>query len=129
MRERAYYDKNRWRLLHGLGERQKGLLPSFDEIKEKVDSEEFNKLAYNKLLQGFYRYTNPENPFPKTSKYDFIQAMKNKIARYEQTHNLELMVDVRNYAMLEFTKPQFGDAYYHNEDDTEHAPLKRNNGK
>jgi len=59
---------------------------------------------------------------------DFLNMripMKNKIALYEKTHNLELMVDVRNYAMLEFKKPKYKDAYYHAEDDSEHAPVKR----
>lgn len=113
-----------WRLTHGLPERRKGEMPTIEEISEKVSFPLFEKLAHNKLIQGFFRYEDPENLYKKESLYDYIEAMKNKIARYEKTHNMELLVDISNYAKLEFRKPKYSDAYYENEDDTEHAPLK-----
>jgi hypothetical protein len=127
MRTHKWYNENKYRLSKGLPERKHGELLPLDEINETVDSEEFNNLAHGKLLIGYYRYTDPNNLKPNVFevRHDFIQAMKNKIKRYEETHNLELLVDVRNYAMLEFRKPKFADAYYENEDDTEHAPLKQ----
>lgn len=127
MRTHLWYRNNKWRLAHGLPERRKGEMPSLEEINEHVANPLFDKLAHNKLIQGFFRYTNPDNSFPVKSNYDYIQAMKNKIKRYEETHNLELLVDIANYAKLEFRKPRYFDAYYENEDDTEHAPLKIKN--
>lgn len=124
MRTRQWYKDNRWRLAHKLPERRKGEMPSYEEISESVAMPYFDQLAHNKLIQGFYRYEDPEKPFVDGTNYDFIQAMKNKIKRYEETHNLELLVDISNYAKLEFRKPKYVDAYYYNEDDTEHAPLK-----
>lgn len=120
MREKNWYKQNRWRLEHQLPERRNGLLPTLEELKETEWNPRFDILAKGKMVQAAFRYGLLRN----NNHYDFLQAMKNKIALYEKTHNLELMVDVRNYAMLEFTKPQFSDAYYENEDDTEHAPLK-----
>ncbi len=96
-----------------------------EEISEHVANPEFDRLVHNKLIQGFFRYEDPNDPFKKHTFYDYIEAMKNKIKRYEETHNLELLVDVANYAKLEFRKPKYSDAYYENEDDTEHAPLKK----
>lgn len=131
MRDHRYYIENRYRLSKGLPERKPGTLPSLDEINEIVGCKVFDKLAHDKLLMGYYRYTDPTNlhPTAREIKFDYIEALKNKIKRYEETHNLELLVDIRNYAMLEFRKPKYADAYYENEDDTEHAPLKDNNGK
>lgn len=124
MRDKLWYNNNRWRLAHGLPERRVGEMPSIEEISESVKTPYFDKLVHNKLIQGFYRYEDPNNPFKENTFYDYIEAMKNKIKRYEETHNLELLVDISNYARLEFKKPKYLDAYYYNEDDTEHAPLK-----
>ncbi len=121
MKNREWYNENRWRLSHGLPERKPGLLPTYDELVETEWNPKFESLARGKLIQAVYRY----GVLRKNNSYDFIEAMKAKIRKYEDTHNLELMVDVRNYAMLEFTKPKYSDAYYYNEDDTEHAPLKK----
>lgn len=123
MREHEYYINNRWRLSKGLPERREVELLTLEELDEKVDCAHFNVLAHNKLLQGAYRYLNPKHPYSEHA-HDYIQALKNKLEKYERTHNLELLVDIRNYAMLEFKTPSFIDAYYECEDDTEHAPLK-----
>ena len=120
MRERDWYKQNRWRLENGLPERKPGTLPTLEELQETEWNAEFDKLAKGKMVLAAFRYGLLRN----NNAFDFIESMKKKIARYEQTHNLELMVDVRNYAMLEFCKPKYADAYYHNEDDTEHAVLK-----
>ena len=128
MRERKWYRNNKGRLARGLPERREGEMPSLAEINEHVKFPLFEELAHNKLLQGFYRYEDPSDPFKPHTFYDYIQAMKNKIKRYEETHNLELLLDISNYAKLEFRKPKYADAYFENEDDTEHAPLKQKHG-
>ena len=122
MRERNWYKQNRWRLEHQLPERKTGQLPTLDELWETEWNPTFDTLARGKMVLAAFRYGLLRN----NNVFDFIESMKRKIERYEQTHNLELMVDVRNYAMLEFTKPKYADSYYHNEDDTEHA-VKKNN--
>jgi hypothetical protein len=121
MRSRQWYNDNRSRLSKGLPERKPTTLPSLYELYESEWVPEFDVLAKGKMVLAAFRY----GLLAKNNAYDFIEAMKNKIRRYEETHNLELMVDVRNYAMLEFKKPKFSDSYYNNEDDTEHAPLKK----
>jgi hypothetical protein len=116
--------KNLWRDMAGVKEIDYSIntMPPLPSLQRSEWSEQFDILAKNKMVQAAFRY----GLFNKNNDYDFIEAMKNKIALYEKTHNTELMVDVRNYAMLEFKKPKYADAYYHAEDDTEHAPLKNN---
>lgn len=125
MRERKWYRNNRGRLARGLPERREGVLPSLDEIDEAVRFPLFDQLAHGKLLMGFYRYVDPSDPLKPNDRHDFMAAMKNKIKRYEETHNLELLLDIANYAKLEFKNLMYTDTYYENEDDTEHAPLKQ----
>lgn len=121
MRDKKWYNQNRLRLEKGLPEQKPGSRPYLEELKETQWDDRFDQLARGKLLMGAFRYGKVTDNYA----YDFMQAMKNKIVRYEQTHNLELLVDIRNYAMLEFKHPRYKDAYYENEDDTEHAPLKK----
>lgn len=120
MRNRAWYDQNRWRLSKGLPERRPGTFFSFEEIQEKVGNSTFEKMRMSRLIMGAYRY----GKIGANSKYDFVEALKNKLQRYEDTHNLEVLLDIANYAMLEFTKPKYSDARFIAEDDTEHAPIK-----
>jgi len=96
-------------------------MPTLASLQSSEWSEEFDQLAKNKMVQASFRY----GLFKDDNTYDFVEAMKHKIVLYEKTHNLELMVDVRNYAMLEFKKPKYSDAWYWVEDDVEHAPIKK----
>jgi hypothetical protein len=120
MMTHQWYDDNRYRLSKGLPEIRKNELPSLDELMHSEWSEEFDNYAKGKMIMGAYRY----GVLRKNNRFDFMAAMSSKIQLYHKTHNLELLVDIRNYAMLEFLKPGYADAYYYNEDDTEHAPLK-----
>lgn len=120
MRDRDWYDKNRWRLKKGLPEGKPSLFFTFKEISDQVGNPYFEKLRKNRLVMGAYRYGKIE----PNSRYDFVEALKNKLQRYEDTHNTELLLDIANYAMLEFTKPKYSDSKFDPEDDVEHAPLK-----
>jgi hypothetical protein len=113
---------NLWREHAGMKEIDYDInhMPALPSLQTSEWSEEFDRLAKNKMVQASFRY----GLFNKNNEYDFIEAMKNKIALYEKTHNLELMVDIRNYAMLEFKKPKYTDAKYWVEDNSEHAPIK-----
>jgi len=122
MRTRAWYDNNRWRLKKGLPEGRPSIFFSYEEIRDRVGNSTFEELRINRLIMGAYRYGKIE----PNSTYDFTQALKNKLERYEETHNLELLLDIANYAMLEFTKPKYFDARFISEDDIEHAPIKKN---
>jgi hypothetical protein len=123
-----FFLRNLWRWKCGLPDEElqpfswtRSPIPSLESLRQTEWCEEFDKLAKGKMIQASFRY----GLFDKNKKYDFVEAMKNKIALYEKTHNLELLVDARNYCMLEFKKPKYPDAYYYCENDTEHAPLKK----
>lgn len=91
------------------------------DLEKEVDKvwciDFFTKMR-NRLLMGYLRYGKKS---PNASKYNYINAIKSKLLIYEQTGNTEMMVDIGNYAMLEFKFPNHPDAHFSATDDTAHA--------
>jgi hypothetical protein len=63
-------------------------------------SEEFEHLMRNRLLIGAYRYGRLYNKICKRPNASV--RIRQLIEQYEETGNLELMVDIANFAMTEF---------------------------
>jgi hypothetical protein len=92
------------------------------EVGETVWDRGFLELMWNRLLMGFLRY-GPKGP--KTPKYDYVEAIKTKLKLYEETGNIEMMVDIGNYAMLEYRYGEHPDKHFSAHDDVGHAKLKK----
>lgn len=112
----------RQRLLEraGLAELPKGNLTLADlekEIDTKVWCHRFFDLMRNRLLMGRLRY----GPMKSKSTHNLVKAMKDKITLYEKTGNDELMVDVGNYAMLQFSRGTHPTKHFSALDDVSHA--------
>jgi hypothetical protein len=43
---------------------------------------------------------------------DFIKSLEERLEMYKQTHNTENLIDVANFAMMEYEIPAFSDAYF-----------------
>lgn len=71
----------------------------------------FIRLMRNRLEMGYLRY-EVTNKQPDIKKYDFIGAIRTKLTLYEETGNTEYLVDVGNYAMLEFKNPSHPNAHF-----------------
>jgi hypothetical protein len=92
------------------------------EIIREVWCPSFFKLMFNRLLMGRLRYGRKK---PDAPKYDFVKAIETKLKLYRKTRNLELMVDIGNYAMLEFHIGDHPDSHFTPyDDDGGHAELK-----
>lgn len=61
---------------------------------------------------------------PEKWTYDLIAGARKKLAAYEENGNLEHLVDLANYARLEFIHPSHPKAHFRAEDDHEHCPEK-----
>lgn len=93
-----------------------------EEIKREVWCPSFLKFMFNRLLMGRLRYGRKT---PDAPKYDFVKAIETKIKLYKKTRNLELMVDIGNYSMLEFHIGDHPDNHFTPfDDDGGHAELK-----
>ena len=78
----------------------------------------FERLMRNRLLQGAFRYgkINKEGK----SDYDRLDAIRQKVTRYEETGNDELLVDISNLAMVEFEEGRHPKKHFHSMDDVDH---------
>jgi hypothetical protein len=116
-----FFIMNLWRDLCGLPEMEwntnpKGL--TLEEIRKTNWSEEFDKLANNRMVTGFFRY----GQLGKQGMLDRIGYIIKKAEIFKETKNLECLVDIRNVAMAEFVEKKNQPGYYFNSlDDQEHG--------
>jgi hypothetical protein len=100
--------------------------PGWKQIPQNLNETEgnplFRQLAKNRLIMGAFRYELWQQKRSRGS--DFIGGLKKKIAAYEETGNLEHLIDASNYCELEFTFPRHPNAYFHAEDDHLHCPTR-----
>lgn len=77
---------------------------------------------------GYLRY-EVNNPVRKSGKrHDYVEAIQIKLNLYRESGNTELIVDIGNYAMLEFKDPTHPKAHFFAGDaveDSHHAPIKQ----
>ncbi len=108
-------------LLESLGMIAPGVrLPGLDVLRTTEWCPEFVMLMQNRLIMGAFRYGRFDSP--EKWRYDFIGGLKKKIAQYEATGNMEHLVDMSNYPLLEFVRPSHPNAHWKATDDHTHCP-------
>ena len=108
---------------------RKRLLSKIQPDTDKMDieslrisewSNEFERLMRNRLVVGAFRYGLIGDKNKK--RFDGIGYMLVKIKRYNETGNLEALVDIANLALLEFVEGRHPKKHFSSLDDTnEHA--------
>ena len=86
------------------------MLTNRDEILKTCFSEEFLEKMKNALHMSYYKYGEAKMTYPELAQA--YKCIGERLQLYEQTHNKEYLVDVANFAMLEFMFPAFDDAQY-----------------
>ena len=124
MREVRWYDNNRDRLSLGYPDRpyNKDWLIEFYYNREKKSFLKVINLCINRLVMGTFRYGRRSDS--KNNHYDSVESIDRKIKKYKKTHNLECLIDLINYCVLEFNSPSFPDSNFESEDDVDHCKLK-----
>lgn len=64
----------------------------------------------DRMAMSFFKYGAVQDAFP--SKIDAVETLKLCLIKYERTGNSEYLMDVANYAMIEFMHPRHKDAHY-----------------
>lgn len=97
---------------------------NIDEIRANVKHKmlEFTKLMQNRLVMGHMRY----GPLGHEDKpnYDHVKAIRDKLKLFEATGNDEILVDIANYALVEFIEGVHPKKHFSATDDTDHAQSK-----
>lgn len=68
----------------------------------------------SRMATSFEKYGPIRDGFPH--KINAIESLKLRLARYEQTGNIEYLMDVSNFAMIEATLPRHPSAHFKAED-------------
>jgi hypothetical protein len=73
-------------------------------------SAEFAQGMADRMAVSFYKYGAVADAYP--SRVDAVASLKKRLDRYAKTGNTEWLMDVANFAMIEFMRPAHPDAHY-----------------
>lgn len=78
-------------------------------IPESEWSPEFIQGMLNRMAVSFHKYGKVMD---SPSTLDHIEGLKKRLSKYEEDHNLEWLMDVANFAMIEYMKPSREGAWF-----------------
>ncbi len=81
-----------------------------EQILSRDFSDEFIIKMKNAIVVSHYKYGWASLTYPELAQA--YKCIKERMRLYEETHNTEYLVDVANFAMLEYCHPAFEDAKY-----------------
>ena len=64
----------------------------------------------NRMMQSFAKYGKVSAAYPH--RVNAIESLKKRLTLYEETGNTEWLMDVGNFAMIEFMHPKHAQAHY-----------------
>lgn len=80
-----------------------------DQLRSQINVQ-FIQGMLDRMFTSFYRYGPIQEGFPH--KVDAIGCLKMRLEKYEETGNTEWLMDVSNFAMIEFTLPKHPKAHF-----------------
>ena len=81
-----------------------------EQILSRSFSESFVSKMRNAIHTSHYKYGYASKTYPELAQA--YKCINERLELYEKTHNTEYLVDVANFAMLEFMFPSFKDSSY-----------------
>lgn len=116
-----FFLDNAWRRSVGAKEKEWGTMPTLDSLRESEKNPEFDRLALNRKIFGAFRYQLFKD---KKGLYNYTDRMKKLLEEYVETGNDELLLDIRNYCELQFTRGYHPNKHFKAVDDGNHAQLR-----
>ncbi len=83
-------------------------------IVERECSEEFFEGMKNRMVVSFYKYGRAEEAYP--DKVDAVGSLMDRLRKYASDGNTEWLMDVANFAMIEFMHPRHPEAHFEGTD-------------
>ena len=81
-----------------------------EQILKRDFSEAFVNKMKNAIETSHYKYGWASKTYPELAQA--YKCIEQRLELYRKTHNTEYLVDVANFAMLEFLYPAFPDSKY-----------------
>jgi hypothetical protein len=82
-----------------------------EDILKTEFSPKFMELMKNRMIMSFYKY-GPVRQNAGDKLVNEVESLKLRLKKYEQTGNTEYLVDVANFAMIEFMFPSHPKAFF-----------------
>lgn len=80
-----------------------------NDPKDEV-SEEFVQGMRDRMTFSFYKYGPLRDAYPH--KVNAIKSLKKRLEIYEETGNTEMLMDIANFAMIEYIAPAHENAHF-----------------
>lgn len=77
-----------------------------------------------RMVQGSYRYGTQPDQREKMLRGPFKSTINRYLKDYEETGNVENLMDMANRVMIEFGYANFDKQCFESQDDTDHEPIK-----
>lgn len=92
-----------------------------DEILKRDFSEAFVTKMKNAIEMSHYKYGSPQKTYPELAQA--YRCISERLEMYLKTKNKDYLIDIANFAMIEFMCPSFDDAFYKPTDSDESPGL------
>ena len=81
-----------------------------EDILKRDFSEEFILKMKNAIEMSHYKYGWASKTYPELAQA--VKCIQERLDMYEKTHNKDFLIDVANFAMLEYLYPSYEDSKY-----------------
>ncbi len=81
-----------------------------EKILKRDFSEDFVRKMRNRMLVSHYKYGWVKDTYPELA--DAVASLEQRLALYKKTGNTEHLIDVANFAMIEFMFPRHPNAHF-----------------
>lgn len=119
-----HFVNNLWRWKCGLlEEEEKPFEPiDIDKMAKEQMSARFIDLMTNRMVLGTLRYGRWQDNKKNGIKYDRVGSIRKRLQLFEETGNSEYLVDIANFAMIEFEISDHPNLHFSpKDDDGEHV--------
>lgn len=90
-----------------------GVIKTKDILKRDF-SEDFVQKMRNRILVSHYKYGWMAHTYPEIG--DAVASLEERLELYKKTGNLEHLVDVSNFAMIEYMRPRHINVHFEAQD-------------
>jgi len=96
----------------GLEQANMKIKKTIEQILETEFCLRFVQLMKYAMVNSYHKYGPMADNYKTEKTMDAIGNLKKRLEKYEETGNTEFLVDVANFAMIEFQYPQHKNGHY-----------------
>lgn len=86
------------------------IIKESDTVPKTEFSNPFVQGMYNRMAVSYHKYDKVADGYP--TKVDAIASLELRLERYKETGNTEWLMDIANFAMIEFMRPRHSNAHF-----------------